>query len=141
MREILFKAVSIDGKWVEGYYVEENGSPGILVDTRIDDCCSRLKWVDVNPYTVCQFSELVTKGKAIKVFESDKWVLHYYSQLINSYVHNSGTIERLKNGRWVCKDETGLNSFDLIDMIEVYEGAFEITGNIHDDKLKGEECR
>ena len=143
-REILFKAVSLNREWVEGYYYYDNcvGSHIITTPISVPPCYSEPggenynKKKEVHPDTVCEFTGFVTAGKKIKVFDGDKWELHFYSQLANGYCHNSGTIKRLKNGSWICKESPGLNAFLLETIVDTYKGAFEITGNIHDGKLK-----
>lgn len=137
-REILFKAVSIGGKWVEGDLVTLYRP---IVQKHIARKGNNQNWrntefVEVHPDTVCEFTGFVTAGKKIKVFDGDKWELHCYSILTNGYVRGAGIIKRQSDGMWICQGHLELNSYDLITMIAVYKGAFEITGNIHDGRVK-----
>ena len=78
MREILFKGKRIDnGEWVEGCYAECNGKTfiGIDISIGIDDifevfCTSVIRWLEVDPETLCQFTgETDKNGK--RIWESD----------------------------------------------------------------------
>ena len=73
MREILFKAKRIDnGKWVEGYYTECNGKIFIGINIFIYSDIFEvfrtplIRWFEVDPETICQFTGLYDKnGKRI----------------------------------------------------------------------------
>lgn len=63
MREILFKAKQIDnGEWVEGCYAESNGKTFIGIDISISIdvfevfCTPIIRWIEVDPETLCQFA-------------------------------------------------------------------------------------
>lgn len=65
MREILFKAKRIDnGEWVEGCYTEYNGKTFIGIDISIYSdifevfCTPVIRWFEVDPETLCQFTGL-----------------------------------------------------------------------------------
>lgn len=77
MREILFKAKRIDnGEWVEGYYAECNGKTFIGIDISIYGdifevfCTPVIRWFEVDPETLCQFTGLYDKNDK-RIWEND----------------------------------------------------------------------
>lgn len=77
MREILFKAKRDgNGEWVEGYYAECKGKAfiGIGISIGIDAfkgfCAPVIKWFEVDPKTLCQFTGLCDKN-GNKIWEND----------------------------------------------------------------------
>jgi uncharacterized phage protein (TIGR01671 family) len=77
MREILFKAKRIDnGEWVEGYYTESKGKTFIGIDISIGIdifevfCTPVIRWLEVDPETLCQFTGLYDKY-GNKIWEND----------------------------------------------------------------------
>lgn len=136
MREHLFKAKRPNGEWVEGYYAEEDGKVGILIDTKLFDTCKRLKWIDVLPETVCEFTGLLDKnGK--KIFEGD---------VVTPSAYKNTTSENWKifkcevifyKGMFCLKPNKkyidGYNPlYKSLDGAIKAGNAYEIIGNIHD---------
>ena len=59
MRTIKFKAKRLDnGKWVCGYYYEENGNTYIIEDRQKDSVLNRNEAVLIEPSTVCMYTGL-----------------------------------------------------------------------------------
>ena len=77
MREILFKAKRIDNsEWVEGCYTECNGKTFIGINISIYGdifevfCAPVIKWFEVDPETLCQFTGLCDQN-GNKIWEND----------------------------------------------------------------------
>lgn len=71
IENIKFKAKRLDnGKWVCGYYYEENGNTYIIEDRQRDFVLNRNEAVLIEPSTVCMYTGLKDcKGK--EVWEGD----------------------------------------------------------------------
>lgn len=97
MREILFKAKRIDnGEWVEGCYAESKGNTFIGIDISISIdvfevfCTPIIRWIEVDPETLCQFTGRCDKnGK--KFWENDIIKYHFgeiYAPIKYGYYQN-----------------------------------------------------
>ena len=135
MREILFKGKRIDnGEWVEGYYTESKGKTfiGIDISIGIDDifevfCTPVIRWLEVDPETLCQFTGLYDKN-GNKIWENDILMAH----LDESYPEDV-TYETVEWGvaGWVAH-ETGSTNREYLDEFDTEH--FEVVGNIFDNK-------
>ena len=133
MREILFKAKRIDnGEWADGYYTECNGKTFIGIDISIYSdifevfCTPVIRWFEVDPKTLCQFTGLCDKnGK--KIWESDILMAH----LDESYPEDATyeTVEWNVAG-WVGH-ETGSIGRQYLDKFDLEH--YEVVGNIFDN--------
>lgn len=133
MREILFKAKRDgSGEWIEGCYAECKGKTfiGIGISIGIDAfkgfCTPVIRWLEVDPETLCQFTGLCDKnGK--KIWENDILMAH----LDESYPEDA-TYETIEWGvaGWVGH-ETGSIDREYIDKFDLEH--FEVVGNIFDN--------
>ena len=58
IENIKFKAKRLDnGKWVCGYYYEENGNTYIIEDRQKDSVLNRNEAVLIEPSTVCMYTD------------------------------------------------------------------------------------
>lgn len=134
MREILFKAKRDgSGEWVEGCYAECKGKTFIGIGTSIGIdalkgfCVPVIKWFEVDPETLCQFTGLYDKN-GNKIWENDILMAH----LDKSYPEDV-TYETIEWGvaGWVAHEA---NSIDRQYLDEFDLEHYEVVGNIFDNK-------
>jgi len=132
VREILFKAKRDgSGEWVEGCYAECKGKTFIGIGTSIGIdalkgfCVPVIKWFEVDPETLCQFTGLYDKnGKRIWendiVFVTDE---NDCSGQISTGIGNVIFIE----GMWYIdgRPQEGLYDINKVFQIEVIGNAFD----------------
>lgn len=127
MREILFKAKRIDnGEWVEGCYVTSDGKSFICMDIVEHYCVIALRWFEIDPETLCQFTGLCDKnGK--KIWENDILMAH----LDESYPEDV-TYETVEWGvaGWVGHEANSINRQYLDEFDTKY---YEVVGNTFDN--------
>lgn len=127
MREILFKAKRIDnGEWVEGCYVTSDGKSFICMDIVEHYCVIALRWFEIDPETLCQFTGLCDKnGK--KIWENDILMAH----LDESYPEDV-TYETVEWGvaGWVGHEANSIGRQYLDEFDTKY---YEVVGNTFDN--------
>lgn len=121
MRDILFKAKTISGNWVNGLLSNKDDK------WYISNKAGMPFAYDVRPETICQFTGLFDKN-GNKIWDNDILMAH----LDDSYPEDL-TYETIEWGvaGWVtheagCTDREYLDEFDL--------EHFEVVGNIFDNK-------
>lgn len=120
MREILFKAKTINGNWVNGLLANKNDKWYISNKAGIPFA------YDVRPETICQFTGLCDKnGK--KIWENDILMAH-----LDEFYPEDVTYETVEWGiaGWVTH-EAGSTDREYIDEFDTE--YFEVVGNIFDN--------
>lgn len=132
MREILFKAKRIDnGEWIKGYYAECKGKTFIGINIFIDDmfevfCTPVIKWFEVAPETLCQFTGIYDKnGK--RIWENDVvWLVCDGKEHIYQIVWDNSELDfKAAKG----EENYGTNYEYLLCCDDI-----EVIGNIFDNK-------
>ena len=127
MREILFKAKRIDnGEWVEGCYVTSDGKSFICMDIVEHYCVIALRWFEIDPETLCQFTGICDKN-GNRIWENDILMAH----LDESYPEDV-TYETVEWGvaGWVGHEA---NSIDRQYLDEFDTKYYEVVGNTFDN--------
>lgn len=132
MREILFKAKRVDnGEWVEGCYMESKGKAFIGIDTSIGInifeifCTPVIRWFEVDPKTLCQFTGCCDKnGK--RIWENNVvWLVYDGEEHIYQIVWDNSELDfKATNG----KENYGSNFEYLLCCDDI-----EVLGNIFDN--------
>lgn len=134
MREILFKAKRKDnGEWVAGCYAQSKGKTFIGIDISIGIdvfevfCTPIIRWIEVDPETLCQFTGLCDKnGK--KFWKNDILMAH-----LDEFYPEDVTYETVEWGvaGWITHEA---GSIDRQYLDEFGTEHFEVVGNIFDNK-------
>lgn len=141
MREILFKAKRDgSGEWVEGCYAECKGKTFIGIGTSIGIdalkgfCTPVIRWFEVDPKTLCQFTGRCDKN-GNKIWENDivnrdgKLAPIKFGRYCSSFDYGNynfgfyvdfpeGTFYRKELGYWCGKVETAGNIFDNPELLQ-----------------------
>ena len=105
IENIKFKAKRLDnGKWVCGYFYEENGNTYIIENRQKESMLNRNVTYEVDPSTVCQFTGLKDcEGK--EVWEGDIVEFETYD-LYKGKVKIEAVIEYINNAYFAITDNT-----------------------------------
>ncbi len=130
MREILFKAKRKDnGKWAEGYYQKRYDAFGNAQHLIFwAKSCAVWEYVEIDPYTLCQFTGMHEKSeKKKKIWE---WDLVRRTDLRDSKEPSVGVIEYdAENTSFL------IHWIDVINYSATYpwKDRIEVIGSIFDD--------
>ena len=127
MREILFKAKRIDnGEWVEGCYVTSDGKSFICMDIVEHYCVIALRWFEIDPETLCQFTGICDKN-GNRIWENDVvWLVYDGKEHIYQIIWDNSELDfKATNG----EENYGSNFEYLLCCDEI-----EVIGNIFDNK-------
>lgn len=127
MREILFKAKRIDnGEWIEGCYVTSDGKSFICMDIVEHYCVIALRWFEIDPETLCQFTGICDKN-GNRIWENDILMAH----LDESYPEDV-TYETVEWGvaGWVGHEANSIGRQYLDEFDTKY---YEVVGNTFDN--------
>ena len=127
MREILFKAKRIDnGEWVEGCYVTSDGKSFICMDIVEHYCVIALRWFEIDPETLCQFTGLCDKN-GNRIWENDILMAH-----LDEFYPEDVTYETVEWGvaGWVGHEANSIGRQYLDEFDTKY---YEVVGNTFDN--------
>lgn len=133
MREILFKAKRIDnGEWVEGCYAECNGKAFIGIDISIYSdifevfCAPVIRWFEVDPNTICQFTGMTDKN-GVRIWKND--IVEARSQGSRAI----GTVKQRVDGLWIMSPAWQNHEFWELKPNSNGETTVEVLGNAFDN--------
>ena len=132
MRDIKFRGLNKDNKWIYGYYFKYDDTYNI-----VPGCYSSKpsEYFQVDPDTIGQFTGLLDKN-GVEIYEEDRIIVYFENEFDNECVmHEEGSIIGMTvlfdDGCWCLKHE---DSWMLMCQLRDCDALCEIVGNIHDNK-------
>lgn len=133
MREILFRAKRIDNdEWVEGCYAECNGKTFIGINISIYGdifevfCTPVIRWFEVDPKTLCQFTGMTNKN-GVRIWKND--IVEAWSQGSRAI----GTVKQRVDGLWIMSPAWQNHEFWELKPNSNGETTVEVLGNVFDN--------
>ena len=144
MRNIIFKAKTLQGEWVEGYYAKlkwcNNIIHAVIPDkAEIDSGNSLLETYEINPETICQYTGMVDKN-GNWIWENDIISINTYDYMEPSEDFFGKVVYCEAWACWCIQQPDNEKPIPLCECEGSYQTDIFVEGNVFDNPelLKGE---